>query len=172
MTTTLTQEEATLALIKRATNLFQKRDVPFYQYAQLSDQKIERLYEQATLLYEAEKYQQAAELFEMLVVYHSQEPKYWNGLAASYQMLKKYQKAIAAYSKSFSLQKEDPLPLIHLFECYMELHDGPRAVAALESILLITKNKQEDQAIYNQAKSLKEILIKSSAYPLSTLAPL
>ena len=160
-------------IIDQAKRFFETKDIPLYESINIAPEKIEQLYLKAAAFYSAEKYQQAAELFESMVLYNHKDPKNWIGLAASNQMLKNYKTAIDGYSRAFSLDPTAPAPLIHLYECYLALQDYPRAIASLESVILITQNRPEYSEVRTQAESLKEILKKNASDKTTpTLAPL
>ncbi|MFZ4115909.1 MAG: SycD/LcrH family type III secretion system chaperone [Chthoniobacterales bacterium] len=174
MTNTASTEvqDEILKIIEKAKNLLKNKDTPLYELANISPEKIENLYKKAYAFYSAERYQQAAELFKTLVLYNHQDPNSWMGFAASYQMLKNYEKSIDGYSKAFRLDRQDPSPLIHLFECYFDMQDYPRAIASLESVILIIKDSPEYSDVKIQAESLKEILNKNISDKTSpTLMP-
>lgn len=171
-TTTIKVEDEILKIIENAKSFFKNKNIPLYQSLNISPEKIEDLYQKASAFYYAEKYQQAAALFDSLILYNHQDRNHWIGFAASYQMLKNHEKSINGYSKAFRLDARDPTPLVHLFECYFDLKDYPRAIATLESIILITNNRPEYLDLKIDAESLKKNLNKNGTYQtMPTLIP-
>ena len=64
----------------------------------LSDAMVEGIYGQAYRLYNTGKYRDASQLFRLLIMLNSTEPKYAMGFAACFHMLKEYKSAADAYA--------------------------------------------------------------------------
>lgn len=163
--------EEILQIIEKTKSFFLNKETPLYELKKISSEKIEALYERGYSFYITEKYREAAAIFDVLVFYNHTDLKNWMGYAASYQMLQEYEKALYGYSKAFSLERSNPAPIIHMFECYIELKEYSKAVAALESVILIAKNKPEYSEVVQQAGSLITHL-KETHQEIKTLAPL
>lgn len=173
-TAALSQEEIleeTLQIHEKVKNFFLNKETPLYELKKISLQKIEALYERAYGFYITEKYGEAADIFDVLIFYDHTDWRNWSGYAASYQMLREYERALYGYSEAFKLDRNNLAPLVHIFECYFELKEYSKAVAALESFILTAKNKPEYAEAVQQSVSLIAQL-KKTHKEVKTLTPL
>lgn len=133
----------------------------------MSDAMIEGIYGQAYRLYSTGKYKDAAELFRLLVMLNSTEPKYTMGLAACFHLLKDYKSAVNTYSLCGIIDPKSPIPHYHASDCYIQMKDPMSAIIALEMAISRSNEKPEFQSIKDRAaltiESLKkELKLKSS----------
>jgi type III secretion system low calcium response chaperone LcrH/SycD len=135
-----------------------KKGTPLYQVKGMSKQHMENLYAIAYNLYSAEKYEEAGKLFQTIVFYNHLDKKSWLGAAGSAEMLKDYHKALIAYSYVSLLDKSDPLPALHAFDCHLALKNYPKALAALEAVILLSSKKPEYKEIRKRAEFLRDML--------------
>jgi type III secretion system low calcium response chaperone LcrH/SycD len=98
----------------------------------LSDAMVEGIYGQAYRLYNTGKYKDACQLFRLLIMLNSTEPKYVMGLAACFHMLKEYKNAVSSYAMCGVIDPNNPIPHYHASDCYIHLNDPVSAVIALE----------------------------------------
>lgn len=98
----------------------------------ISDAKIEEMYDQAYRLYNTGKYKQSAQLFRLLIMINADEPKYALGLAACFHMMKEYKNAIETYTLCSILDGKDPVPLFHSSDCFIQSGDKFSALVVLE----------------------------------------
>lgn len=98
----------------------------------LSDAMVEGIYGQAYRLYNTGKYKDASQLFRLLIMLNSTEPKYAMGLAACFHMLKEYKNAVATYAICGVTDPENPVPHYHASDCYIHLNDPISALISLE----------------------------------------
>ncbi|MCF7729835.1 MAG: SycD/LcrH family type III secretion system chaperone [Chthoniobacterales bacterium] len=137
-----------------------KNGTPLYKVCGISKQKMENLYAAAYNLYSAEKYQEAGKIFQIITLYNYTDKKSWLGAAGSAEMLKKYDKAILAYVIAARLDKFDPVPILHAFDCHLALKNYPEALRCLETVILRCSKKKEYEDIRKRAESLRDILHK------------
>jgi type III secretion system low calcium response chaperone LcrH/SycD len=97
----------------------------------LSDYELEEVYNESYLLYQEDRYLESSTGFRWLVLFNPYEPKYWMGLAASLQLLEKYEKALHAYALFALLESDNPYPHFHAYECYSALHNVEEGRKAL-----------------------------------------
>ncbi|MFZ4115087.1 MAG: SycD/LcrH family type III secretion system chaperone [Chthoniobacterales bacterium] len=135
-----------------------KNGTPLYQVKGMSKQYLENLYSIAYNLYSAEKYEEAGRIFQTIVFYNHLDKKSWLGAGGSAEMLKQYDKALIAYSYISLLDKSDPLPALHAFDCHFALKNYPQALSALEAVLLLSSKKPEYQEIRKRAEFLRNML--------------
>lgn len=131
----------------------------------VSDESTESVYGQAYLLYNTGRYRDAAEIFRLLIMLNSTEPKYIMGLAACFHMLKEYQSAGSTYNLVSILDPENPIPYFHASDCYLQLGDKMTAAVMLDMTIKKAGNKPEFATLQQRAKitldALKKDLSKS-----------
>jgi len=98
----------------------------------IGDAMVEGIYGQAYRLYNAGKYREASQLFRLLIMLNSVEPKYCMGMAACCHMLKEYAIAVQMYTTCGALDPENPVPHFHASDCYLQMEDPLSALLALE----------------------------------------
>ncbi len=98
----------------------------------ITDEAAEGVYGQAYLLYNTGRYKDAGEVFRLLIMMDSTEPKYMIGLAACYHMMKDYQSAGSTYNLASIIDPDNPVPYFHASDCYLQLGDKVSAASMLE----------------------------------------
>lgn len=126
----------------------------------LSDEMVEGIYSQAYRLYNTGRYEDAAELFRMLVMINATEAKYILGLAACYHMLKDYNGAVETYAICATLDPESPIPFYHSSDCYIQMNDPLSATIALEMAVKRAGDNPEFQVLKERAQLTIESLQK------------
>jgi len=101
----------------------------------ISDDSAEAIYGQAYLLYNTGRYRDAAEIFRLLIMMNSTEPKYLMGLGACYHMLKEYHSAAITYMLVSAIDVESPFPYFHASDCYIQIGDKVSGALMLEMAL-------------------------------------
>ncbi len=129
----------------------------------LSDAMVEGIYGQAYRLYNTGKYKDASQLFRLLIMLNSSEPKYAMGLAACFHMIKEYRNAISTYTICGVIDPENPIPHYHASDCYIHLNDPASALMALEMAVKRAGNKPEYQTLKDRALLTIESLKKEIA---------
>lgn len=129
-----------------------------------TDEKTERMYAEAYRLYNSGKYREASYIFRMLIFLDVTQPRYTMGLAACAHMEKDYDAAIKAYISCSAMDADDPLPLFHASDCYIEKNDPASAILMLEMAVLRAGDRSEYQIMKDRAlltiESLKKELIQ------------
>jgi type III secretion system low calcium response chaperone LcrH/SycD len=126
----------------------------------LSDGMVEGIYGQAYRLYNTGKYEDAAQLFKLLILIDSTESKYSMGLAACFHMNKDYSSAIEVYALCGVIDSGSPLPHYHSADCYIQMKDKVSAVIALEMAIKRAVGKPEYKTLEDRAKMMVERLKK------------
>lgn len=121
-----------------------------------SQESLLALYTMAYELYRNGKYQDAKAFFQFLTIADSFERKYWMGLGACCQMLKTFHEAIDCYSAAALQDPSDPYAHWHAADCFFQLHDLPKAQAALHSAIMAAKENEAHQAILPQLVLLEK----------------
>jgi len=121
----------------------------------LTEQNLEDIYRIAYNNYNASQYLDARNIFTFLTLLNSEEPRYFFGAGAAYQMLKDYPNAIAFYVCCTALDLLNPLPWYHLADCYMNQNQMLDAAVAFNNVLIRTKTNP----IYSKIRSRSQIMI-------------
>ncbi len=118
--------EGVKELIERGATLKQLKGV--------SNEELEAVYSLAFGYYRTGKYDEAAKLFQFLVLFDHLNAKFWFGLGAVQQAMKDYQGAVSSYGYCSFLNLENPKPQLHAAECFLALGDKINAASSLEAL--------------------------------------
>ncbi|HDL6961212.1 TPA: type III secretion system translocator chaperone SicA [Yersinia enterocolitica] len=105
------------------------------------------LYAYAYEFYQQGKLSEAETFFRFLSIYDFYNTDYVMGLAAIYQLTKRYEKAAELYSLAFVLAKDDYRPLFHAGQCNLMLKKSSAALHCFES----TFNKSNDSELQQKS---------------------
>lgn len=97
----------------------------------LTEEQMEAIYATAFTLYNGGRYEDAEKIFHCLCIFDHLGHRYWMGLGATRQMLKKYKDAVDAYSMAAVLDVHDPQASLHAAECHLALGNVEAAKSAL-----------------------------------------
>lgn len=126
----------------------------------LSDESAESIYGQAYLLYNTGRYRDASQIFRLLIMLNSTEPKYLMGLAACFHMLKEYATAGGTYNLVTILDPDNPIPFFHASDCYIQMGDKLSAIAMLEMAVKRAGDKPAYATLKQRAQISAEALKK------------
>jgi type III secretion system low calcium response chaperone LcrH/SycD len=126
----------------------------------IADASIESVYGQAYLLYNTGRYRDAAEIFRLLIMLNSTEPKYLMGLAACYHMLKEYLSAASTYNLVSIIDPNNPIPYFHASDCYIHTGDKTAAAVMLEMAVKRAGDKPEFATLLQRAAITLDALKK------------
>ncbi|HHE6470576.1 TPA: type III secretion system translocator chaperone SicA [Providencia rettgeri] len=93
------------------------------------------IYSYAYEFYQQGKLKEAETFFRFLSIYDFYNTDYVMGLAAVYQLTKRYEKACELYALAFVLAKNDYRPLFHAGQCNLMLKKASAAIHCFESVL-------------------------------------
>ena len=144
-------EDIRQALETLASNMFEQGLLPKDAMG-LSDDMVEGLYSFAYRLYNTGKYDQAVQLFRLLILLNPTSAKFMLGLAACFHMQKEYEIAATSYILCTLVDPKNPLPYYHASDCYMQLEKPDLAIAALEACLKKMEGKEEFSAIRDRVQ--------------------
>lgn len=116
-----------------------------------TSEKIEGIYGQAYHLYNTGKYQDAAQLFRLLIVLDPKEPKYMLGLAACFHMAKEYMNAVKVYNVCSILDPGNPIPQFHISDCFIQMRERISAMVALEMAIDRAGSNPQYQVLKDRA---------------------
>ena len=100
----------------------------------VSNAELEAVYSLAFGYYRTAKYDEAAKLFQFLVLFDHLNAKFWFGLGAVQQALKDYTNAVASYGYCSFLNLENPKPQFHAAECLLAMGDKGNAASAIMAL--------------------------------------
>lgn len=126
----------------------------------MTNEMVEGIYGQAYRLYNTGKYQDAAQLFRLLVMVNPTDPKFTLGLAACLHLLKEFKNAIEIYTVCSILDQDSPIPLFHASDCYLQVQDKLAAMMALEMAVKRAGSKPEFQTLKDRASMTAKSLRK------------
>lgn len=126
----------------------------------LTDAMVEGVYGQAYRLYNTGKYKEAIQVFRLLMMINSTEPKYAMGLAACFHMSKDYKTAVNTYSIVGIIDPENPISFYHASDCFMQMGDPVSALVSLEMAIKRAGDKPEFKTLKDRATLTVESLKK------------
>ncbi len=139
------------ALDELNTNLYDKKMLPKDAMG-LNDEMIEGMYSFGYRLYNTGKYEQAVQLFRLLVMFDPSQPKFAMGLGACFHMMKDYENAATTYVLCSIIDPLNPLPHYHASDCYVQLNQPENAVIALQLSIDRCNGKEEFRLIKERAQ--------------------
>ena len=124
----------------------------------LTDAMVEGIYGQAYRLYNTGKYKEAIQIFRLLLMINTTEPKYAMGLAASFHMMKQYQSAADTYSIVAVMDPDSPISFYHTSDCFIQMGDNASAIVALEAAIKRCGERAEFRTLKDRAQLTIESL--------------
>lgn len=121
----------------------------------LTDEQMEAIYATAFTLYNGGRYEDAEKIFQCLCLFEHLGHRYWMGLGATRQMLKKYKEAIDAYSMAAVLDVRDPHAALQAAECHLAMGNIEAATSGLECAI---QYAGANQAVKARAEALLSFL--------------
>jgi type III secretion system low calcium response chaperone LcrH/SycD len=124
------------------------------------DNFMEHLYSYAYRLFNSGRYDEARELFILLMRLDATKSRYPFALACCYQKMEKWQDAINAYIAAYVFNQKDPLPIYHVADCLIKLKCPQGAKLMLQSAIdLVNSLKslsstREHQALKQRAEMM------------------
>jgi len=118
---------------------------------------MEVLYGEGYRLYNAGLYQKALYLFRGLYCLNEKEARYSLAWAACQQRLKNFEEAIDGYRIVAELEPLAPVPLLYLYECYMQLGKKEEA----RNTLLTLIEKTENNSMYEKMLLRVKLMLES-----------
>ncbi|MEY0232881.1 type III secretion system translocator chaperone SicA [Providencia manganoxydans] len=129
----------------------------------MSQDMMDGIYAYAYEFYQQGKLKEAETFFRFLSIYDFYNTDYVMGLAAVYQLTKRYEKASELYALAFVLAKDDYRPLFHAGQCNLMLKKSSAALHCFESVCNSSTDgelKAKSQAYLN---ALRKNLEKSES---------
>lgn len=127
------------------------KNLPLKEVLKYSPSQIDAAYSQAYRLYNTGKYEDAVQLFRVLLLLDPTDGKHYLGLAACMHMLKEYECAVQLYMIAGMMNPKNPIPHFHASDCYIELGDRVSAILCLEMAVMYSEEKPEYQVLKDRA---------------------
>jgi len=128
----------------------------FKDFTSLTDDEMEALYAIALQEFDAGKFEDAENRFLLLCRLDHYSGKYWLGLGATRQMLKRYKDATLAYALAGIHDGENPVPGLRAAECYLAMGDLENALSGAKAAVHWSEGKPEHAAFAARAEALLE----------------
>lgn len=126
----------------------------------LSDQMVEGIYGYGYRLYNTGKYEQASQLFRLLIMLDPTKMKHMMGLAACYHMLKDYSNAALTYTLCSFIDPSNPLPYYHASDCYLQSGSVELTKRALQACIASASAIPELNSVKERAQIMLDNLEK------------
>ncbi|MDR0647114.1 MAG: tetratricopeptide repeat protein [Puniceicoccales bacterium] len=149
-------------------NKLAKGEIRLADAFNIPKEKLNIMYAIAYDLYNNNKYEKAVGIFSVLCLYDPLNIDYWQGLGATYKLLKQYDLAAAAYSTLIQLRSTQMSYYLDLAECLLQTKKIEEAKKCLQGVLSIgesddLKNRGNNcEAHVQRAKALLNLLEKKS----------
>ena len=152
-------QEMTSKRIAEAAKRFVEEGTTLKEFKGISNAELEAVYSLAFGYYQTGKYDEAAKLFQFLVLFDHLNAKFWIGMGAVQQVKKDYKGAVASYAYASFLDLENPKPQLHAAECYLAMGDKANASSALAALEeYCPKDTDVGREYRAKAESLKKII--------------
>lgn len=126
-----------------------------------SNATMAKFYRAAHLLFEHEKYKDAANAFLFLATLNPHNHEYWLGLGMATQMSRDYESAIDAYELAALHEISSPVPYFYLAKCLFAMHDRENALQALDLAIETADDLEEYAELKTQAEAAKRLLLSA-----------
>lgn len=127
-------------------------------HCSLSVYEMEQIYAQGYHHYQNNLLDEAENAFRLLVWLNPYKSKYWMGLAATLQMVAKYEEALHAYAVCTLLDEKNPYPHYHALNCYLALDDREEAKKALDCALGLAQQQGNRELIEELVQAKGDLL--------------
>ncbi|CNF07070.1 putative type III secretion apparatus protein [Yersinia nurmii] len=132
--------------------------ITFKDIHDIPESTMQGIYAYAYEFYHQGKLDEAETFFRFLSIYDFYNSDYVMGLAAVYQLKKRYDKATELYALAFMLAKDDYRPLFHAGQCNMMLKKTSAALHCFETTAINTANAELKQKAQAYLSALKQNL--------------
>lgn len=117
-------------------------------------------YKKAYDFFQKADYKSAASAFSYLTMLNPYEYNYWMGLGISKQSDRLYEEAIISYTAAEAMNPDNPLPHLHLAQCFYALNVRDEAVKHLHQAIEVSGERPEFQEVRLKASTILKHLPK------------
>lgn len=136
---------------KLLVNIFEKGMSP-KEAMEISDEEIAQIYSFAYHQFSAGKFEEARELFKMLLTLEPINADFATALGVCHHRLKDYEYAVQCYMLATLFDAENPVPLFYAYDCFTNLGNEFAAGAMLCNVIKLAGDKPEYEHIKNDAQ--------------------
>lgn len=133
---------------KLLVDIFEKGMSP-KEAMKISNQEIAQIYSFAYHQFAGGKYDEARELFKMLLTLEPQNSEFATALGVCHHRLKDYEYAISCYMLSALLDPKSPVAMFYAYDCYMNMNEEVAAGIMLCNVI----SRAGEQQQYAQIKA-------------------
>ena len=134
------------------------KGIPVRQSLGINDATMEFVYSEGHKLFSTRKYEKAAKVFQVLYLLDPVDPRYALGIAASFQMAKDYEKAVAWYFVLAIIDEKSPLPFYYISDCFIKQNEPAASAEFLKKAMERCGNNPEYESLKARAKMMVETL--------------
>jgi type III secretion system low calcium response chaperone LcrH/SycD len=124
----------------------------------VTDREIAEIYSFAYHKFSSEQYEEAKELFKMLLTLEPGNAEFATALGVCYHRLKDYNNALTCYMLNTILAPEDPIALFYAYDCLINLKDEASAAMMLSNVIARAGDQKKYEKIKEDAKKIYERL--------------
>lgn len=125
----------------------------------LTQQQVQSLHGLGYQLYEAQCYQEAADLFRLLCFFESKTAHLWIALGGAYQHTKHHDNALAAFTMACLLEPHHPEPRFYAAHTLIDLQDLPLALQSINIGIELCHNNPRYADLYRRSTALRHALV-------------
>lgn len=117
--------------------------IPAGEAMKLSKEFLEFVYAHAGNMFNAGKYEDAAQIYRFLRIYSPSDNRFAMALAACLHRQKKYKEAVDMYMLTYLLDKESFVPLYHMSDCFIQMNQPGAASIILQNVLKLIEGRDD-----------------------------
>ncbi len=133
-----------------------KEGSTLYESLRLTPDMLEVIYQHGYQLFQSGKYKEALSTFRILQTLHPEDKRYPFAIAAALHFEKNYVEAAAYYMIYASMDRTDPIPFYHLYDCFLKEKHPTIAENALDEAYRLAKGNPK----YHDLKEKIELELK------------
>lgn len=136
---------------KILVKIFEKGMLP-KEAMNISDEEIAQLYSFAYHQFSEGKYEDARELFKMMLSLEPLNPDFATALGVCHHRLKDFEYALQCYMLATMAAPDNPVPLFYAYDCFMNLNDEVCAGIMLCNVIAKAGNETKYEHIKSDAQ--------------------
>ncbi len=165
MDTTVTEKE-----IAEAARKLTEECATLSELKGITPAEMEAVYSLGFNYYKTGRLDDAAKIFQFLVLFDHLNPKYWIGVGAIQQIRKDYDGAVVSYGYASFLDLKNPKPQYHAAECFLAKGDKTSAASAICALehYCPGENTEIGREYRAKARKLRELIGEEAFAKLET----
>lgn len=110
---------------------------------EMTAKDMECMYAYAYNLFTHGKYKDSLILMRHMLDLDPTNPRYPLACGAACQQMKNYERAAGYYLVAFHINREDPIPVYYMYECFRNMNDPLMALIMLDNVIAIAGDRPE-----------------------------